>query len=347
MKKLLLIFTAVIFVSSCAEFERLAEGGSLPAESWWSCYPASNNDTKPGTGFIEVVTEKYICKVHHYLESKKELGIYEGQVKARVLSDGGLIPYGGLSVVREKDIHKYFDPHGNGYFKRLDTDEGDEKEGQKYYIEGYFKNGLFIRGKFINESSAEKVQFEGSYKQPITSYDNPSLHTYSWMDQPVYDTGTYTRESLTEGKLTKYFHAGVTYANLEDYKIQEAAEQKRTAEERKRQAIIAENNRKQDAIDAEQRKQELLTQLNERCIGFGFTGESNIAACVQREAFNDRQLAQQRYEFQTQLLKQAKEAQKTTKALEAQLARSKAAEEIALIQSLVNQGMWVQEMMKN
>ena len=104
---------------------------------------------------------------------------------------------------------------------------------------------MFIRGKFINESSAEKVQFEGSYKQPITSYDNPSLHTYSWMDQPVYDTGTYTRESLTEGKLTKYFHAGVAYANLEDYKIQEAAEQERVdavmnrrmEEERRQQEI--------------------------------------------------------------------------------------------------------------
>ena len=135
---------------------------------------------------------------------------------------------------------------------------------------------------------------------------------------------------------------------LEEERYQES---ERVFAERKRQAewkvVAAEYKRKQDALAAEEAKQELLTQLIERCTGYGFTGESNIAACIQREAFNDRQLAQQRYEFQTQLLKQANEAQETTKALEAQLARSKASEEIALIQSIVNQGMWIQEMMKN
>ena len=311
MRKLLLIFTAVIFISSCAELDEAAKdcfGGCLPAQSNWSCYPASNNDTKRGTGFVEVVSEQYICKIFDIKGT--EAGIYEGQVKAKVLSNGEPIPYGGLMVVRERTVHKYFDPHGNGYFKRLDTDEN-------YYIEGYFENGFLIRGKFINESSTEKVQFEGSFKKTVT--------IYGWVYEPIYRTGTYTVESLTEGKLTKYLHEGVTYASLEDYKNQVAVE-------RERKAIAAENKRKQDAIDAEQRKQELLTQLIERCTEYGFTGENNIATCVQNEAFNDRRLAQQRYEFQTQLAQQAKIAQETQEALEAQLAMNKASEEVTFLQ---------------
>ena len=320
MRKLLLIFTAVIFISSCAELDEAAKdcfGGCLPAQSNWSCYPASNNDTKRGTGFVEVVSEQYICKFSYRQE--KNIGIYEGQVKAKVLSNGEPIPYGGLMVVRERTVHKYFDPHGNGYFKRLDTDEN-------YYIEGYFENGFLIRGKFINESSTEKVQFEGSFKKTVTG----------WVYEPIYRTGTYTVESLTEGKLTKYLHEGVTYANLEDYKNEKTAEWERAFAERKRIAerreIAAENIRKQVALATEKRKQELLAQLFERCTGYGFTGENNIATCVQNEAFNDRRLAQQRYEFQTQLAQQAKIAQETTEALEAQLAMNKASEEVTFLQ---------------
>ena len=116
MKQLLLILTAVIFINSCADFTTMLDeaasdcfGGCLPAESWWSCYPASNNDT-----------EQYICKLSYRQE--KNIGIYEGQVKAKVLSNGEPIPYGGLMVVRERTVHKYFVTHGNGYFEKLNAD---------------------------------------------------------------------------------------------------------------------------------------------------------------------------------------------------------------------------------
>ena len=149
----------------------------------------------------------------------------------------------------------------------------------------------------------------------------------------IYDSTVLWCERLYKSKCVESRAGLITYyENLEDYKNKTAAEQKRTAEERKRQAIIAENNRKQDAIDAEQRKQELLTQLIERCTEYGFTGENNIATCVQNEAFNDRRLAQQRYEFQTQLAQQAKIAQETQEALEAQLAMNKASEEVTFLQ---------------
>ena len=348
MRKLLLIFTAVIFISSCAELDEAAKdcfGGCLPAQSNWSCYPASNNDTKRGTGFVEVVSEQYICKIFDIKGT--EAGIYEGQVKAKVLSNGEPIPYGGLMVVRERTVHKYFVTHGNGYFEKLNADNfvlddyssalvaeimnQDEnsklvgKPDENYYIEGYFENDSLIRGKFTKHTDESSIIFEGSFKKECC-----------WNLQPVFHTGTYTLESLTEGKLTKYLHEGVTYANLEDYKNEKTAEWERAFAERKRIAerreIAAENIRKQVALATEKRKQELLAQLFERCTGYGFTGENNIATCVQNEAFNDRRLAQQRYEFQTQLAQQAKIVQETQEALEAQLAMNKASEEVTFLQ---------------
>ncbi len=46
------------------------------------------------------------------------------------------------------------------------------------------------------------------------------------------------------------------------------------------------------------RKQEVLAQLTQRCEEYGFTGESNISACIQREAQHDKELAMQRLELQ-------------------------------------------------
>jgi hypothetical protein len=46
------------------------------------------------------------------------------------------------------------------------------------------------------------------------------------------------------------------------------------------------------------RKQEVLAQLTQRCEEYGFTGESNISACIQREAQHDKELAMQKYELQ-------------------------------------------------
>ena len=48
----------------------------------------------------------------------------------------------------------------------------------------------------------------------------------------------------------------------------------------------------------ERKKQELILELNKRCEDYGFTGESNISACVQREAQHDRELAMQRLELE-------------------------------------------------
>ena len=55
---------------------------------------------------------------------------------------------------------------------------------------------------------------------------------------------------------------------------------------------------KQDASRNQERKKKILTDLKQRCDGYGFTGESNISACIQREAQHDKELAMQKYELE-------------------------------------------------
>jgi len=45
-------------------------------------------------------------------------------------------------------------------------------------------------------------------------------------------------------------------------------------------------------------KKKILSDLKIRCEEYGFTGESNISACIQREAQHDKELAMQRLELQ-------------------------------------------------
>ena len=45
-------------------------------------------------------------------------------------------------------------------------------------------------------------------------------------------------------------------------------------------------------------KEKILADLKQRCEEYGFTGESNISACIQREAQHDKELAMQRYELE-------------------------------------------------
>ena len=43
----------------------------------------------------------------------------------------------------------------------------------------------------------------------------------------------------------------------------------------------------------EAEKERMVAELRERCASYGFSGDENIAACVQREAQHDLELAQQ------------------------------------------------------
>ena len=74
------------------------------------------------------------------------------------------------------------------------------------------------------------------------------------------------------------------------------ANMKREAEERK----LEEKRLAEERVlrIEKERKQKIIAELSKRCEGYGFTGETNIAACIQREAQHDRELAMQKYELQ-------------------------------------------------
>lgn len=55
--------------------------------------------------------------------------------------------------------------------------------------------------------------------------------------------------------------------------------------------------KEQIALERKQEKEKILAELSQRCNEYGFTGESNISACIQREAQHDKELAMQKYEL--------------------------------------------------
>ena len=63
--------------------------------------------------------------------------------------------------------------------------------------------------------------------------------------------------------------------------------------------ILAEEKERQRKLDQEQEeKQRLIASLAKRCEGYGFTGDNNIAACIQREAQHDKELEMQKWELE-------------------------------------------------
>jgi hypothetical protein len=63
--------------------------------------------------------------------------------------------------------------------------------------------------------------------------------------------------------------------------------------------ILAEEKERQRKLDQEQEeKQRLIASLTKRCEDYGFTGDNNIAACIQREAQHDKELEMQKWELE-------------------------------------------------
>ena len=90
------------------------------------------------------------------------------------------------------------------------------------------------------------------------------------------------------------------YAQAEAKRRQEYANYSQEALlERQRQRYIDEQKKKEEE---EEKRVAVLVALKERCIEYGFTGNNNIASCIQREAQHDFEIEQQKY--QVQLLKQ-------------------------------------------
>ena len=69
-------------------------------------------------------------------------------------------------------------------------------------------------------------------------------------------------------------------------------------ERAERQKILAANQEIEKKKRAERQKAKILAGLKQRCEEYGFTGDGNISACIQREAQHDKELAMQRYELE-------------------------------------------------
>ena len=77
------------------------------------------------------------------------------------------------------------------------------------------------------------------------------------------------------------------------------AQNKRTREINLKNKLAREKRlAKESAIKEEEEKKRIIIGLTQRCEEYGFTGESNISACIQREAQHDKELAMQKYELQ-------------------------------------------------
>ncbi len=79
-----------------------------------------------------------------------------------------------------------------------------------------------------------------------------------------------------------------------------------TPEEQKEGELLADSSRKErlnlererkKKLD-ERNKKKIFEELTDRCNSFGFTGNNNIAACIQREAQHDKEIAIQKIELQ-------------------------------------------------
>ncbi|MDB4043711.1 hypothetical protein N9507_05745 [Gammaproteobacteria bacterium] len=97
----------------------------------------------------------------------------------------------------------------------------------------------------------------------------------------------------------------VFYKDFEDYKLRQANNELRQAQNKRTREINLKNKlarekrlAKESAIKEEEEKKRIIIGLTQRCEEYGFTGESNISACIQREAQHDKELAMQKYELQ-------------------------------------------------
>ena len=116
----------------------------------------------------------------------------------------------------------------------------------------------------------------------------------------------YQVSSSRADEIRKEVRAERLAAEQRERQEQQEAMKRRTAD-RDINDLIAESMATQKALDEEKarvkreealEKELLISRLQKRCESYGFTGESNIAACIQREAQHDKELAIQKYELQ-------------------------------------------------
>jgi len=98
--------------------------------------------------------------------------------------------------------------------------------------------------------------------------------------------------------VTSRINDNILIRDLDDYLAQAGTRAKKSKEYEAKIAKINANTEARAKLLEAEKKQRTIAMLSKRCESYGFTGESNIAACIQREAQHDKELAIQKYELQ-------------------------------------------------
>ena len=162
-------------------------------------------------------------------------------------------------------------------------------------VESYYKSLDNPKAKAVpvKENGFKKTSNAGYQLQVIDGGDK-----YSSQDE----VNSFVLNKCSEFYLAKCL---LVYEGNKDVWSQNQKAYQNTSEVK--ELLLAQEKTRQQRIDnqytrAKQqeayRKEKILAELNQRCLDLGFTGESNIYACIQREAQHDKELAMQRLELQ-------------------------------------------------
>ena len=132
----------------------------------------------------------------------------------------------------------------------------------------------------------------------------------SWDEErTVSDTRRFCELIYKAPCVTSRINDLVLFKDLADYKSQLAAREEENRAYKENQARIRkeweenskrreEEQRQKKLAQQQEEKQRLIASLTKRCEDYGFTGDNNIAACIQREAQHDKELEMQKWELE-------------------------------------------------
>ena len=90
----------------------------------------------------------------------------------------------------------------------------------------------------------------------------------------------------------------VIYNSFEEYKTYTANQARIKKEYEESSKRLQRQQLQRKIVQEQEEKERLIASLAKRCEGYGFTGDNNIAACIQREAQHDKELEMQKWELE-------------------------------------------------
>ena len=144
----------------------------------------------------------------------------------------------------------------------------------------------YPKAEAINLKTGEKYHFghSVSYDACNTWSDDYDLHC------PKIHIERLCEEALGSECVLSRVNDLTYYASHEDLIVKVRLKKERA------EALFKEQQENQ--TDKAEKRLAVIHALKERCISYGFTGNNNIAACVQREAKHDYEIEQKDYELE-------------------------------------------------